>query len=103
MSVAGAVSFFALALTGGAVAFTLLPSIFLGGFLGSLLAPYVVRVVPNRVWRYAIPSYALVIGIVYFAVSWLIGLPWSLYAQWWRELGYGRTSQPLGVGFRFAF
>ena len=38
---------------------------------------------------------ALVIGLCYFAVSWLLALPWTLYAQWWRELGYGRTSQPL--------
>jgi STE24 endopeptidase len=39
---------------------------------------------------------ALVITAVYFVVANLLSLPWSLYEEWWRELGYGRTSQPLG-------
>ena len=26
----------------------------------------------------------------------MLTLPWTLYADWWREKGYGRTSQPLG-------
>lgn len=26
----------------------------------------------------------------------LLSLPWDLYASWWRETHYGRTSQPLG-------
>lgn len=38
---------------------------------------------------------ALMIGLVWFTVSGLLGLPWTLYTEWWRELGYGRTSQPL--------
>src|SRR5262245_58070119 len=38
---------------------------------------------------------ALVIGLCYFSVSWLLSLPWTVYAQWWRETSYGRTSQPL--------
>jgi STE24 endopeptidase len=33
---------------------------------------------------------------VFLLVSTLITLPWSLYEGWWRERGYGRTSQPLG-------
>lgn len=32
---------------------------------------------------------------VFFVTSALITLPWSLYEEWWRERGYGRTSQPL--------
>jgi STE24 endopeptidase len=32
---------------------------------------------------------------VYLIVSALLTQPWSLYADWWRETGYGRTSQPL--------
>ncbi len=36
------------------------------------------------------------IAAVYFVVANLISLPWTLYQEWWRELGYGRTSQPLG-------
>jgi STE24 endopeptidase len=39
---------------------------------------------------------AFVIAAVYFVVANLISLPWTLYQEWWRELGYGRTSQPLG-------
>ena len=23
-------------------------------------------------------------------------MPWTIYSDWWREKGYGRTSQPLG-------
>jgi len=39
---------------------------------------------------------AFAMGAVYFAVAWLLFMPWSLYEEWWREKGYGRTSQPLG-------
>lgn len=38
---------------------------------------------------------ALAVGLAWFSLSWLLGLPWTIYAEWWRELGYGRTSQPL--------
>ena len=31
----------------------------------------------------------------FFLVSALLALPWSIYSEWWRERGYGRTSQPL--------
>jgi STE24 endopeptidase len=39
---------------------------------------------------------AFVIAAAYFLVANLLSLPWSLYEEWWRELAYGRTSQPLG-------
>jgi STE24 endopeptidase len=39
---------------------------------------------------------ALVVGIVFFLVSSLLTVPWTLYQDWWREQAYGRTSQPLG-------
>ena len=38
---------------------------------------------------------ALVVGMVFFLVSALLTLPWTLYESWWRERSYGRTSQPL--------
>ena len=38
---------------------------------------------------------AWVIAAVYIIVSGLISLPWTIYTDWWRERGYGRTSQPL--------
>ncbi|MEA3079588.1 MAG: endopeptidase [Sphingomonadales bacterium] len=39
---------------------------------------------------------AFVIGLVYFIVSAVLTLPWTLYADYFREKGYGRTSQPIG-------
>jgi STE24 endopeptidase len=39
---------------------------------------------------------AFVIAALYFVISNLLALPWSLYEEWWRELSYGRTSQPIG-------
>jgi len=35
------------------------------------------------------------ISAVYLVVSELLELPWSVFAGWWRETEYGRTSQPL--------
>jgi STE24 endopeptidase len=32
---------------------------------------------------------------VYFVLATLITLPWEIYANWWRERSYGRTSQPF--------
>ena len=31
----------------------------------------------------------------YLFLSSLLALPWTLYADWWREMSYGKTSQPL--------
>ena len=39
---------------------------------------------------------AFVISLVYFTVAALLTLPWAIYESWWREKGYGRTSQPFG-------
>jgi STE24 endopeptidase len=39
---------------------------------------------------------AFLVSGVYFIVSAVISLPWSLYADYFREKSYGRTSQPLG-------
>ena len=38
---------------------------------------------------------AFVVSLVFFIVSTILTLPWSLYADYYREKGYGRTSQPL--------
>ncbi|WP_421931945.1 M48 family metallopeptidase [Phenylobacterium sp.] len=38
---------------------------------------------------------ALVVLLVDGAVEGVLGLPWSVYEDWWREKGYGLTSQPL--------
>jgi len=38
---------------------------------------------------------AFVIGLLYFVLSAVLTMPWSLYSDYFREKGYGRTSQPL--------
>ena len=39
---------------------------------------------------------AFVVCLVFFLVSTILTLPWALYADYFREKAYGRTSQPLG-------
>lgn len=39
---------------------------------------------------------AFVVAFVYFIVSAILTLPWTIYSDWWRERSYGRTSQPFG-------
>ena len=39
---------------------------------------------------------AYVVSLAFFLLSALLTLPWTVYASWWRETSYGRTSQPLG-------
>jgi STE24 endopeptidase len=39
---------------------------------------------------------AFVTALVFFVVSAVLTLPWTLYSSYFREKGYGRTSQPLG-------
>ncbi|MET3667111.1 M48 family metallopeptidase [Caulobacter sp. 1776] len=36
---------------------------------------------------------SLVVAVVYLAFSWVLELPWSVYADWWRQKQYGLTSQ----------
>ena len=38
---------------------------------------------------------AFVVSFVFLLVSALISLPWTLYESYFREKGYGRTSQPM--------
>ena len=39
---------------------------------------------------------AFTVSLTYFLVSAVMTLPWTIYAGWYRETGYGRTSQPIG-------
>jgi STE24 endopeptidase len=39
---------------------------------------------------------AFVVGLVFLIISFVLTLPWTIYASWWREKSYGRTSQPFG-------
>jgi STE24 endopeptidase len=38
---------------------------------------------------------AFLVSLVYLVLASLLTLPWTIYSDWWRERGYGRTSQPL--------
>jgi STE24 endopeptidase len=38
---------------------------------------------------------AFIVSAAYFLVSALLTLPWTLYADYFREKGYGRTNQPI--------
>ena len=38
----------------------------------------------------------MVISALYLLFDFVLELPWSAYAQWWRQKRYGLTSQPFG-------
>jgi len=42
---------------------------------------------------------AFIIGLVYFLMSAVLTLPWTVYSSYFREKAYGRTSQPIGDWF----
>jgi len=63
VSLMGIFIFFLISYAGVEIDLFLLPSIFTGGFFAALVAPYMVRVLPNKIWKYFIPIYALGIGI----------------------------------------
>ncbi|MHA1670751.1 MAG: TSUP family transporter [Promethearchaeota archaeon] len=62
VSFTGIVTFFFINSINVEIDLILLPSIFTGGFIASILAPYLTRVLPNKIWRYFIPFYAIGIG-----------------------------------------
>jgi len=39
---------------------------------------------------------AFLVSALFLLLSAVLTLPWALYANWWRERSYGRTSQPIG-------
>jgi STE24 endopeptidase len=39
---------------------------------------------------------AFVVSLVFLLISFVLTLPWTIYASWWREKSYGRSSQPFG-------
>ncbi|MFB6091043.1 MAG: sulfite exporter TauE/SafE family protein [Halobellus sp.] len=66
VSLAGIITFFTISITAYDLNLILLPSVFAGGFLAAILAPYTVRVLPNRILGYLVPSYALVLAGILF-------------------------------------
>ncbi len=63
VSIVGILTFFLISFAGVELDLVLLPSLFTGGFFAALCAPYLVRVIPNKIWKYFIPFYAIGIGI----------------------------------------
>lgn len=63
VSIIGILTFILISLAGVEIDLVLLPSIFTGGFFAALLSPYLVRVLPNKIWKIILPIYALIIGI----------------------------------------
>lgn len=61
VSLAGAISFFVF---GGVTDFALLPSVFSGSFFAAALSTYIVRVLPNKTWKFVIPFYSFIIGVI---------------------------------------
>lgn len=54
---------FAMLGNGVNIDFILLPSMMLGSIIAVVAAPYAVRVLPEKCWRYFVPSYCCLIGI----------------------------------------
>jgi uncharacterized membrane protein YfcA len=61
-STVAVLTFLAIGTAGVSIDLTLVPSLWAGAFPAAVLAPYAVHVLPNRVWRYVIPVYALGVG-----------------------------------------
>jgi STE24 endopeptidase len=52
--------------------------------------------IENRIGEQRRGLRAFLVSLTYFLVSAVIALPWTIYEGWFRETGYGRTSQPIG-------
>jgi uncharacterized membrane protein YfcA len=63
-STAGTLTFLVIFALGTHVDWRLLPWLWLGAFPASVLGPYLVRVLPVRIWRYFVPIYATVIATI---------------------------------------
>jgi uncharacterized membrane protein YfcA len=63
-STAGAMTFLVMFALGTQVDWRLLPWLWLGAFPAAIAGPYLVRVLPVRVWRFVVPVYATVIAAI---------------------------------------
>lgn len=71
-SFVGVITYFGITAVGVELNFMLVPSLLAGSLLAAVFAPFSVRVLPNRIYRYVIPGYALTIGVILFATNFLI-------------------------------
>jgi len=51
--------------------------------------------IQSKLQRGGLALRGFVIAAIYLIVASILTLPWTIYADWWREKSYGRTSQPL--------
>lgn len=71
VSIAGAITFFAISAVGMKLNLVLLPSVLAGSLLAAIASPYLVRILPNRILSYLIPLYAIVIaGVLLVRLFW---------------------------------
>lgn len=66
VSLAGIATFFGITAVGVEINLMLLPSVFAGGFLAAILAPYSVRTLPNRALQYLVPGYGILLAFILF-------------------------------------
>lgn len=78
--------------------------ILLGGTIVSLLIAWIVirlgwldRLQARLGRRVALAG--LAVPALYLLLSGLLGLPWSIWTDWWRETRFGRTTQPFSDWF----
>jgi len=62
--VVGVATFLLISKYGVTIDFILLPSVVTGGFIAAMISPYMVRVLPNKLWRIVMPTYAICMGIL---------------------------------------
>ncbi|MEZ4386726.1 MAG: sulfite exporter TauE/SafE family protein [Candidatus Krumholzibacteriia bacterium] len=67
---AAVVAWFVLTAGGVAVDYVLLPSVMLASMVSAVIAPYLTRVFPERLWRVVVPSYCLVVVVLTFWKLW---------------------------------
>ena len=72
VSIAGIIAFLTISAVGIQLNFVLLPSLLAGSLLAGVTGPYLVRVFPNQLFKYVIPTYAFLIGLLAFAKLYLL-------------------------------
>lgn len=65
-SALGTITFLVLVALGTEVDWRLLPWLWAGALPAAVISPYVVRVMPSRVWRYVVPVYAVAVAAILF-------------------------------------
>lgn len=74
----------------------------LAGLLVSALVTWIIvrsgilDLVAGKLARRSVALRNCLLAVVFITVDSLLLLPYTIYEEWWREVQYGRTSQPLG-------